>query len=170
MVDASSGTLAKTDVHLITTGASSEKKICSGATKRTEVEPASGEAAAGACIDNAGDAAISPSTDTRATSSEKLLSTVPQVQAFGGKEDIFKNMEKEIEELHRLADEEKEESLADQTEAIKKLLGSMKITEDALFEMCTTELGINPNELDTIIDTDPTAEDRGFIEEKASGL
>eukprot|EP00467_Chlorarachnion_reptans_P006938 CAMPEP_0114523602 /NCGR_PEP_ID=MMETSP0109-20121206/21382_1 /TAXON_ID=29199 /ORGANISM="Chlorarachnion reptans, Strain CCCM449" /LENGTH=79 /DNA_ID=CAMNT_0001704935 /DNA_START=514 /DNA_END=753 /DNA_ORIENTATION=+ len=79
-------------------------------------------------------------------------------------------MEKEIEELHRLADEEKEESLADQTEAIKKLLGSMKITEDALFEMCTTELGINPNELDTIIDTDPTAEDRGFIEEKASGL
>mmetsp|Transcript_26521 Transcript_26521/g.36665 ORF Transcript_26521/g.36665 Transcript_26521/m.36665 type:complete len:106 (+) Transcript_26521:215-532(+) len=59
-------------------------------------------------------------------------------------------MEKEIKALEKLSiegEEEKGGSVANQTRELQKLFASMAHTEDAIFQMCTGDLGIDEEDL-----------------------
>eukprot|EP00466_Bigelowiella_natans_P015804 jgi/Bigna1/127421/aug1.4_g2129 len=65
-------------------------------------------------------------------------------------EELFDEMEKEIKALEKLSiegEEEKGGSVANQTRELQKLFASMAHTEDAIFQMCTGDLGIDEEDL-----------------------
>mmetsp|Transcript_2396 Transcript_2396/g.3313 ORF Transcript_2396/g.3313 Transcript_2396/m.3313 type:complete len:146 (-) Transcript_2396:109-546(-) len=65
-------------------------------------------------------------------------------------EELFDEMEKEIKALEKLSnggEEEKGGNIAEQTRELQKLFASMAHTEDAIFQICTGDLGIDEEDL-----------------------
>uniref|UniRef100_A0A7S3ZCU3 Uncharacterized protein n=2 Tax=Lotharella globosa TaxID=91324 RepID=A0A7S3ZCU3_9EUKA len=59
-------------------------------------------------------------------------------------------MQSEINALSKISEDGEELSIAEQTVELKKLLTSMKETEDALFAMCIDGTGIDEEKLDKV--------------------
>eukprot|EP00470_Lotharella_oceanica_P008405 CAMPEP_0170179810 /NCGR_PEP_ID=MMETSP0040_2-20121228/19320_1 /TAXON_ID=641309 /ORGANISM="Lotharella oceanica, Strain CCMP622" /LENGTH=127 /DNA_ID=CAMNT_0010424125 /DNA_START=12 /DNA_END=395 /DNA_ORIENTATION=- len=68
------------------------------------------------------------------------------------KTSVFRDMQSEINALSKISEEGEDLSIAQQTAELKKLLTSMKETEDALFAMCIDGTGIDEEVLEKIAD------------------